>query len=74
MNTNRAQVCDGRAYCDEEKETYWGVRNNDNLKSTDLEASVSHGCCILVLRGIRLGFYHRSRLVTVQCNNRPAGR
>ena len=54
VNTNRVQVCDGRVDDDEENETYWGVRN----KSTDLQASISHDCRILVLRGIRLGFYH----------------
>ena len=31
VNTNRVQVCDGRAHDGDENETYWGVRNNDNL-------------------------------------------
>ena len=66
VNPNRVQVCDGRADDDEEDETYWGVRNNENPKSADLEAPVSHDCRKLVLRGIRLGFHHRSR--TLQCN------
>ena len=56
VNPNKLQICDGREDDDEENETYWGVRNNDNLKLTDSEVSASHTCRILVLRGIRLGF------------------
>ena len=66
VNPSRVQVCDGRGDDDEENETYWGVRNNENTKSTDLEASFFHACRISVLRSIRLRFYHRSRIV--QCN------
>ena len=70
VSTNRVQVCDGRAHDMEEKETYLGVRNiNDNLKSTDSEASSPHTCHMLVLPGIRLEFYYCSRLVTVQCKS-----